>query len=157
MMHRFTGETDARSIGAAGNPSPNGRVLLIDYDGDLSEVMAALLENSGLEVVEHNCPEGACRCQQELLTVKPNLILVNVIESAYPSATARGWRCLQQLAPLSERMDIPIIAYTIFDDEALHYQGVDGARLGVSIWTDVSSPGDFADEITARYAPKLVA
>ncbi len=133
------------------------RVLLIDYDDQLADVLAELLKDDGLEVLIHNCPPGSCDCAQVTAGAQPDAILVNVAQPAGSFADTRGWRCLLNLKshPLAEH--IALIGYSVFDSYALAELGVDGRSLGLRIRSGLSNPGQFADEVARALHTRTAA
>ncbi len=123
------------------------RVLLIDYDDQLADILAELLRDDGLEVIVHNCPADDCNCVHTALGLRPDAILINVAQPAGSLVDTRGWQCLLNLKSHPLPDDIAIVGYSIFDSYALSEMGVDGRTLGLRIRTDLSNPGQFADEI----------
>ena len=133
------------------------RVLLIDYDEQLAQVLAALLESNGLEVVTHTCPPGACQCVEAAADSGADVVLVNVAEPMGSDDNLQGWHCLQNLAHHTNEKRPTLIGYTVFDSYTLEELGIDASRLGLRVLANVSNPAEFADAVAAGVPTEQVA
>lgn len=134
-----------------------GRVLLIDCDEQLAQVLAALLESNGLEVTIHTCPPDACSCLEAVAESDADVVLVNVAEPIGSDDNLQGWQCLQNLARHANSRHLTLIGYTIFDSYTLGELGIDPSKLGLRVLVNFSNPAEFADTVAAGMQGERVA
>jgi len=144
-------------LSVASRPAAHKRVLLIDYDDELAEVMGELLKDDGLDVVLHTCSDDHCICVDRVLETKPDLVLVNVAHSSGWATELQGWRCLQNIRASARTRRVPIIGYSVFDSIALEELEINPLLIGVKIRAGISNPGQFADEIARLLVTKPAA
>jgi CheY-like chemotaxis protein len=125
------------------------RVLLIDFDVELAEILSQLLEEGDTDVVLHSCPsDEGCRCVERVRETSPDLILVNIAHPDGWYADLRGWHCLERLRADGAARSTRMMAYTVFDHYALREMAVEPGSIGVKVYTGLCNPGHLADEVT---------
>jgi DNA-binding response OmpR family regulator len=90
-----------------------GRALIVDDDGDIRELVRALLEREGFEVFDEPDGRAALRAFHQ---VRPDIVLLDV---AMPELD--GWQTLERIRDLS---DVPVLMLTAKDTEADRVRGL---------------------------------
>lgn len=81
------------------------KILIIDDDVDIQEVMAAILEQEGLEVHSaEDGTEGLAKARE----IKPNLIILDVMMNSQDE----GFQTAYQLKADPDLADVPIVMIT---------------------------------------------
>jgi CheY-like chemotaxis protein len=147
------------SIGErGGRPRARPRILLIDFDPELAEILTQLMEDGGSDVVMHTCPsEEDCRCVERVKEAAPDLILINVAHPDGWYADLRGWHCLERLRADAAAVPTLMLAYSVFDHYTLREMDVEPDTFGVKVYTGLSSPGHLADEVARAVRHRTAA
>jgi DNA-binding response OmpR family regulator len=90
-----------------------GRALIVDDEGDIRELVRALLEREGFEVFDEPDGRAALRAFHQ---VRPDIVLLDV---AMPELD--GWQTLERIRDLS---DVPVLMLTAKDTEADRVRGL---------------------------------
>jgi DNA-binding response OmpR family regulator len=90
-----------------------GRALVVDDDGDIRELVRALLEREGFEVFDEPDGRAALRVFHQ---ARPDIVLLDV---AMPELD--GWQTLERIRDLS---DVPVLMLTAKDTEADRVRGL---------------------------------
>jgi signal transduction histidine kinase/DNA-binding response OmpR family regulator len=123
--------TGTKGLTALSRSLSPGRVLVIDDDAVIQELLTSFLEKEGYQVtIAENGVDGLERARQ----LRPDVITLDV---AMPEMD--GWSVLSALKADSELADIPVIMLTMIDDRGTGYalgaseyitKPVDRDRLG---------------------------